>query len=59
MVAVRGIDLKNLCKTNKPACKALTNIEKTGSGVFYTYDSSGKTTGWTFADHKVSGITPQ
>jgi hypothetical protein len=54
-----AIDPRSLCKTNKPACKALTNIEKTGNGVFYTSDSTSKTIGWTFADHKVAGITPQ
>jgi YD repeat-containing protein len=54
-----GIDQKNLCKQNKLACKALSSIEKSGNGVFYTYDSSGTTIAWTFADHKIVGIMPK
>jgi hypothetical protein len=54
-----AIDQKNLCKTNKSACKLLENIQKTGDGVFYTYDSTGKTIAWTFAGHKIVGIMPQ
>jgi hypothetical protein len=54
-----GIDQKGLCKSNKPACKRLGSIEKNGSGVFLTYDSTGASIAWTFADHKVIGIVPQ
>ena len=54
-----GIDQKNLCKQNKSACKVLSSIEKSGDGVFYTSDASGKTIAWSFADHKIVGITPQ
>ena len=54
-----GIDQKNLCKTNKPACKNLNNIEKTGAGVFYTVDNSGRTVAWRFLDRALAEIKPQ
>jgi hypothetical protein len=54
-----GIDQKHLCKANKPACKNLSNIEKTGAGIFYTTDNSGRTVAWRFVDHAVVEITPQ
>jgi hypothetical protein len=54
-----GIDPKALCKSNKPACKSLNNIEKSGNGSFYTFDDSGRSVAWIFLDHKVGRIVPQ
>ena len=53
------IDRPTICRQNKPACKSLQNIEKKGSGLFYTTDNVGRVFGWSFSDGKLASIKTQ
>jgi len=53
------LDLKAICKENKPACKNLQNIEHKGNGTFWTTDNIGRATQWVFAGGKITAIKTQ